>query len=81
MINKNKFQELNGRRIYQFYLDEETGEITDITSRDDLIQVVKCKDCAYNDDHLCAWHNGYGYKWFVVDDDYCSCGKEKDECD
>ena len=41
------FTKLKGRRVYQFVLDEETGEITDITSRDDYVRVVRCKDCKY----------------------------------
>ena len=41
------FTKLKGRRVYQFVLDEETGEITDITSRDDYVRVVRCEDCRY----------------------------------
>ena len=43
MIDVEKLRKLKGmlkvRRIYQFYLDEETGEITDVTSRDDIMIV------------------------------------------
>ena len=67
MIKKDAFQNLKCRRVYQFYLDEETGEITDITSRDDFVQVIRCKDCGQREygcstfiDHnqiygFCAW--------------------------
>ena len=34
-----------GRRIYQFFLDEKTGEITDITSSMDYVKVTRCEDC------------------------------------
>ena len=36
MIKKDAFQNLKGRRIYKFWLDEETGEISDITSCEDI---------------------------------------------
>lgn len=44
-INKKVFDKLKGRRIYQFYLDEKTGEITDITDSMDYVKVIRCKDC------------------------------------
>lgn len=52
MINKDAFQNLKGLRIYQFFLDEKTGKIIDITSRDDFVQVVWCKDCTKKE--LCS---------------------------
>lgn len=52
MIDVEKLRKLKGRRIYQFWLDEKTGDITDVTSRDDVIQVIRCKDCKY--DHTCT---------------------------
>ena len=47
MINKDLFKNIKGRRIYLFWLDEETGEITDVTSRSDVRHIVLCKDCKY----------------------------------
>ena len=78
MIDKSKFQNLKGRRIYLFWLDENTGEITDVTSRSDVVQVIRCKDCKYNNGSRCGWHGGAGYKWIVDDDDYCSCAERKE---
>ena len=47
MIDVKKLRKLKGIRIYLFWLDEETGDITDVTSRDDVIQVIRCKDCKF----------------------------------
>lgn len=47
-INKKMFDKLKGRRVYQFYLDEETGKITDITDSMDYVKVIRCKDCTWN---------------------------------
>ena len=59
MIKKDAFQKLKCRRVYKFYLDEKTGEITDITSHDDYVQVIRCKDCALWDD--IDWEHIIGY--------------------
>ncbi len=78
MIDVEKLRKLKGRRIYQFWLDEETGDITDVTSRDDVIQVIRCKDC--------KWFENIGCAISIVDDtdkpseyDYCSFAERKEE--
>ncbi len=78
-INKKVFDKLKGRRVYWFYLDENTGEITDITSSMDYMKVTFCKDCVYNKNDICSWHSGGDYTWCVDDYDYCSCGERKEE--
>ena len=79
MIDVEKLRKVKGRRIYQFWLDEETGDITDVTSRDDVIQIVRCKDCKYHfyerDIPYCA-NIDYGYGW--RDEDYCSKAERKE---
>lgn len=42
-------------------------------------EVIRCKDCKYNNGGRCGWHGGAGYKWVVDDDDYCSCGEGRTE--
>lgn len=44
----------------------------------ELEELIRCKDCKYNNGGRCSWHGGAGYKW-VVDDDYCSCGERREE--
>ena len=39
---------IKGRRIYQFFLDEKTGEITDITSSMEYVKPIRCKDCEFS---------------------------------
>lgn len=43
------------------------------------VELVRCKDCKYNNGSRCGWHGGAGYKWIVDDDDYCSCAERKEE--
>ena len=38
---------LKGRRVYQFILDEKTGKIEDISDSFDYVKVVRCKDCKH----------------------------------
>lgn len=61
-----------GRRFYQFFLDEKTGEITDITSSMDYVKVTRCEDCIY-------WDKKDGNEWHN-----CKCWQEKtqnrDDC-
>ena len=42
-----------------------------------LPELIRCKDCKYNNGGRCSWHGGAGYKWVVDDDDYCSCAERK----
>ena len=82
MIDKSIFRNLKGRRIYLFWLDEKTGEITDVTSRDDVIQVIRCKACKYffhDDDCYGDCNNDGGAKGFVYTTDYCSRAERKEE--
>ena len=46
---------------------------------EELEELIRCKDCKYNNGGRCSWHGGAGYKWVVDDDDYCSCGERKEE--
>ena len=83
MIKKDTFQKLKCRRVYQFYLDEETGEITDITSHDDYVQVIRCKDCALWDDadsdHLVGYcAEGDGEK-ITFRNEWCCWAERKEE--
>ncbi len=76
MIDKSKFRNLKGRRIYLFWLDENTGEITDVTSRSDVVQVVRCKDCKWQGNETdCPM---FDPKMMKVDD-FCSYGERKEE--
>ena len=82
MIDVAKLRQVKGRRIYQFWLDEETGEITDVTSRDDVIQVIRCKNCKY---YTGKWCTKYSTKQFDINDickddyDFCSMAERKEE--
>ncbi len=42
-------------------------------------EIIRCKDCKYNNGGRCGWHGGAGYKWVVDDDDFCSCGERRTE--
>ena len=42
---KPSFDNLKGRRVYQFILDEKTGKIEDISDSMDYVKIVRCKDC------------------------------------
>ena len=42
-------------------------------------ELIRCKDCKYNNGGRCGWHGGAGYKWVVDDDDFCSCGERRTE--
>jgi hypothetical protein len=76
MIKKDAFQNLKCRRVYQFYLDEETGEITDITSRDDFVQVVRCKDCKWYYGDYCG---GFGDGAFTPEHGFCHNAERKEQ--
>lgn len=61
---------IKGRRIYQFYLDEKTGEITDITYSMEYVKPIRCKDCKhYNGDHTTCYNDVWsvenGYCWMA----------------
>ena len=84
------FTKLKGRRVYQFALDEETGEITDITSRDDYVRVVRCKDCRNYVIHEIKQNGDYDYRYrpsyclytdqHTKPTDFCSWAERKEEC-
>ena len=83
MIRKDLFKSIKGRLVYQFYLDEKTGEITDITRRDDYVQVIRCKDCALWDDadsdHLVGYcTEGDGEK-ITFRNEWCCWAERKEE--
>ncbi len=42
-------------------------------------ELIRCRDCKYNNGGRCSWHGGAGYKWIVDDDDYCSCAEREEE--
>ena len=78
------FSRLKARRIYQFFIDEETGEITDITKRTDYVPVIRCKDCKHHHyenhyEYKIPYCNliDYGYGW--TDNDFCSRAERKEE--
>lgn len=83
MIDKSKFQNLKGKRIYQFWLDEETGEITDVTSRDDVIKVVYCKDCKHWQYESCFVESEEGDADSIILDrfafDFCSRAERRND--
>ena len=76
MIDKSKFQNLKGRRIYLFWLDENTGEITDVTSRSDVVQVIRCKDCKWYYGDYCG---GFGDGAFTSEDGFCHNAERREE--
>ena len=55
--------------------DERVAELDRIPSAD-VVEVVRCKDCMYNDRGWCGSQE-YGTR-HVEDNDYCSCGERKD---
>lgn len=40
-------------------------------------ELIRCKDCKYNNGGRCGWHGGAGYKCIVDDYDFCSCGERR----
>ena len=42
-------------------------------------ELIRCKDCKWNNGNRCSWHGGAGYKWLVDEDDYCSIAERKEE--
>ena len=51
-----------------------------IERRDDLVRVVRCKDCAYRNGDYCHNDDGFAHfdHFFVQMDDYCSRGARED---
>lgn len=47
--------------------------------KEEMSELIRCKDCKYNNGGRCSWHGGAGYKWIVDDKDYCSCAERKEE--
>lgn len=89
MVDKkllDALRNIKGRRIYQFYLDEKTGEITDITSSMEYVKPIRCKDCEYftpmsiYGHGLCDIHcNGVGEPEVVSETYYCAWAERKDD--
>ena len=48
-------------------------------SYDQFEELIRCKECKYNNGGRCSYHDGEGYKWVVDDEDYCSCAERKKE--
>ena len=61
--------------IEEFFLDD-TGKIYHEGRTGELI---RCKECKYNNGDRCSYHCGAGYMWLVDDDDFCSCGEREEE--
>lgn len=80
MIEVEKLRKLKGRRIYLFWLDEKTGDITDVTSRDDVVHVIMCKDCKFAKliDKENDWYECQHDKRVLHSDGYCSWAERKD---
>ena len=68
---KVPFNNLKGRRVYQFILDEKTGKIEDISDSFDYVKVVRCKECKWH--KLCMI-----YRETNDDYGYCSLAERKD---
>ena len=81
MIDLEALRRLKGLRIYQFFLDEKTGEITDITSRDDFVRVIRCKDCKHYEDECCDRYadETLGYVHSTQEYGYCWAAERKDK--
>lgn len=81
MTSKDLFKNIKGRRSYQLLLDEETGEITDITSRDDFVQVIRCKDCKHFYEKKLVVFTTCWYQSIVnaQPNDFCSRAERKEE--
>ena len=80
-MTKVEFQKLKGRRIYQFFLDEETGKITDITDSIDYMKIIRCKDCKYWQYESCFVDSEEGDAESIILDrfafDFCSRAERK----
>lgn len=72
---------------YEQKVQVETSEYICLVKRIDGVvaqktlesELIRCKDCKYNNGGRCGWHGGAGYKWVVDDDDFCSCGVRDDD--
>lgn len=76
------FSRLKVRRIYQFFLDEETGEITDITNRTDYVPVIRCKDCKHFTGKWCILNSRKEFDpedRLVNGEGFCAWAERKEE--
>lgn len=42
-------------------------------------EIVRCKDCKFKNDYYCEIHHGKGYAWYSLPENFCSCGRRKEE--
>ncbi len=61
------------------YIVSEDSYEYEMRRYDELKELIRCKDCKYNNGGRCSWHSGNDYTWIVDDDDYCSCAERKEE--
>lgn len=63
-----------------FHLDEITQEIFDAPSVD-AVEVVRCKDCLFNDIDEDGWYlcKCFGGLYQPDEDDFCSYGKRRED--
>lgn len=69
------------------YNYKDLDEVLDDIPTADVVEVVRCKDCAYYDDGECIYHSepkewrGAYERWTVGvnENDFCSCGERKEK--
>ena len=74
---KPSFDNLKGRRVYQFVLDEKTGKIEDISDSMDYVKIVRCKDCKHKHIKDNVWTCPFGLP--AGCDFYCGYGERETE--
>lgn len=40
-------------------------------------ELIRCKDCRYNNRGICSWYSSLNFSWTVDEDDYCSCAERR----
>ena len=71
---------IKGIRIYQFFLDEKTGEITDITSSMEYVKPIRCNDCRLWKTEDCYMCNSCKVgTTLMTESDFCSRAERKEE--
>lgn len=88
-MSDERLKELSALATYQFaaiFNEKNTqmtiGEIVEKLYDNDLVRVVRCKDCIYyretNDETYCN-RNWWNDEWHrTYPDEYCSCGERKE---